>query len=168
MKKIKLTQGQFALVDDEDFDKLNKSKWSINRHGKNYYRPKNSRNMLMSRIIMNPPKGMVVDHINHDTLDNRKCNLRICSQTENMMNKKLYKNNEIGFKGVSKTISKYKGKERISYVAQLKSDNDKRYLGIFKNPIDAAKKYDEAVIKHFGEFGLTNEKLGLFTIINFK
>ena len=102
MKKIKLTKEKYALVDTEDYDWLNQYKWhsGINTDKKIFYAitylSKNKQHIQMARFIMDCPKGMVVDHINGNQLDNRKKNLRICTQHQNSMNRKLNKNN---FKG---------------------------------------------------------------------
>ncbi len=81
MKKIRLSNGRFALVDDKDFDRVNAFRW--------YFHPDGyaiSRNKSMHRFILNAPKGMVVDHKNHDTLDNRRKNIWICTHSQNSLN----------------------------------------------------------------------------------
>ena len=97
MKEIQLTQGKVALVDDDDFKLLGQWIWCACKQKNIYYaiatsfanKPygqKTCSSQMMHRIIMNAPKGMDVDHINHDGLDNRKENLRICTVSENGMN----------------------------------------------------------------------------------
>jgi hypothetical protein len=94
MKLIPLTQGKFAMVDDGDWPELNKHKWQASydqdtktwRAGRGYRVGNKVKHVLMSRFIMGEPAGMVVDHVNHDTLDNQRCNLRICTRAENMQN----------------------------------------------------------------------------------
>ena len=102
MKKIPLSQGQFSLVDDEDFDILSKFKWYYSKgRNTNYAIAANNRKLIrMHRLIMNPKKGFVIDHINGDGLDNRRENLRICSYSHNSMNSALKKGNKSGIKGV--------------------------------------------------------------------
>ena len=91
MKKIKLTQGKFALVDDEDFERVSQYKWTAEKCSKseNYYARNRTINAKMHRLIMGVCKSkLVVDHVNHRTLDNRKENLRVCTQKENLRNRK--------------------------------------------------------------------------------
>jgi hypothetical protein len=91
MKRIPLTQGKYAIVDDEDFADLSKRKWCAAKHGNTYYAESWDgalhRNVSMHRLIMSPPHDKVIDHKNRDGLDNRRSNLRICTQRENMYNR---------------------------------------------------------------------------------
>lgn len=117
MQKIKLTKGYFALVDDDDFDRLSKTNWCITSGG---YAKRGTKEHgkqtvhYMHRQIMNADKGYVVDHINGDKLDNRKSNLRLTNQSVNGHNRKhLNKNNTTGYKGISID------KKRNKYVAEI-------------------------------------------------
>src|ERR1051325_6561101 len=113
MKKIKLTRGKYAIVDDEDYGSLSKFKWCAHQPTKSreiYYASRRYRLekghypfVLMHRQIMNPPKGYVVDHINGDSLDNRRVNLRIVTQRENTLNQKKHRE--------GKTFGFYKSKK---------------------------------------------------------
>lgn len=86
MKEIQLTQGKVAKVDDEDFEWLSEYKWHL--HSGGYASTKiNGRPVLMHRLIMDTPEGMDTDHINHDCLDNRRTNLKVCTHKENMNNR---------------------------------------------------------------------------------
>lgn len=86
MKKIplvgKIGKGLYILIDDEDYDKVSKYEW----HYSSGYAV-NSFNLRVHRLIMNPPHNLVIDHINHNRLDNRRSNLKICTQFENSQNK---------------------------------------------------------------------------------
>ena len=99
---------------------------------------------------MNCPSDMIVDHINGDTLDNRKQNLRICTQSGNCMNRR---------KGANKT-SIYKGvtflKSKKRWMAQIKTKGNRKPLGTFKTEDKAAIAYNIAAIKMFGEFARPN------------
>lgn len=101
MKRIKLTRGKYALVDDEDYNFLNQWKWyafKCGRKTKIYYACRTirthkdgkiiKRNISMHRIIMTPPRNMVIDHKDHNGLNNQKKNLKICTQIENNRNRK--------------------------------------------------------------------------------
>ena len=100
MKKIKLNKGYFALVDNEDFEFLNKSNWSVN-YGYAVRLPYKGREARMHRLILGLIKndGKVTDHINRNRLDNRKCNLRILTRVESPQNRGVF-NNTKKFKGV--------------------------------------------------------------------
>lgn len=103
MKKIKLTRGKFALVDDEDFEFLNQWKWCLRNSGRYAGRCdyKNNKWILMHRVINNTPVGMETDHINRNKLDNRRSNLRSVTGCQNMMNVGVPSNNVSGYRGVS-------------------------------------------------------------------
>ena len=160
-KQIKLTQGRFATVDDEDFEYLNQWKWylMINKQRGKYYvqaRVKNENGffetILMHRLILSisDPK-IFVDHKFGDGLDNRKENLRICTNAENLRNKNIQKNNISGYKGVSWNARAKK------YQAQIQIDRKIKYLGLFTCPIEGAKAYNEAALIHHGKFARLNQ-----------
>lgn len=150
MKKIELTQGQFALVDDEDFEKVSRYKWfaAYDSKMKSFYarRCKNRKNIHMHREIMNPSKKMVVDHINHNTLDNRRENLRICTSVQNHRNVKVRFDNNSGYKGVIFHKRDKKWSAVIRYAGKQK------WLGYFENKIDAVNARLAATIKFHKEF----------------
>ncbi len=159
MKEIQLTQGKVALVDDDMFDYLNQWKWQANqKQNKRFYAYRGKKidgkytMIYLHRFILNlTDKKILVDHINMNPLDNRKENLRICTYSQNQMNKIVQKNNISGYKGVhfDKRTNKF-----FSYLTL----NKKRYwLGYFIDPIDAAKAYNKAAIKFHGEFAKLNE-----------
>lgn len=157
MKKIPLTQGKFAIVDDEDYERLIKNgKWCIAgtyaiRGVKTLGLRKTRTMTYMHRFILNAPKNMQVDHINGDRLDNRKCNLRICSPAQNSVNRGKNKNNKSGYKGVcwDSNAEKWRAYINVNY--------KKVHLGLFTCPIEAARRYNEAAIKHHGDFAQLNQ-----------
>ena len=153
MKRIKLTQNQFALVDDIDFPELNKLKWYAMKTSYGGYmavRAVKRKKILMHRVVMDCPQGLDVDHISHSTLNNRKSNLRICSRSQNSMNSNPRKN----------TSSQYKGccwyKRKRKWIAYIILNRKQIHLGYFDSEIEAARAYDKAAVEHFGEFALFN------------
>lgn len=99
---------------------------------------------------------ILIDHINHNTLDNRKENLRLCSVNENNYNRKINKNNNSGYKGVHLARYNRKNKIYIYYRAKIQTDNIEVSLGLFKTAKDAAIAYNEAAKKYHGEFAYLN------------
>lgn len=157
MKYIPLTQAKKAKVSEADFDMLNRFKWAYDSHNHCAVRgiwnkeAKKTVVVSMHRFLMETPKGMDTDHINGDRLDNRRENLRICTHSENQRNMQKHKDNKSGYKGVSwDTRSK-------KWVSRIKAENGVyRFLGFFRNKLDAAKAYDNAAIKHHGVFAKLN------------
>lgn len=150
MKKISLTQGKYTLVDDQDYNSLSQFRWHY-ANGK-AVRCEKGKTIFMHREIMNTPKGMDTDHINHLKLDNRRCNLRICTRGENQMNRRKFINNTSGYKGVSwhKATGRWQANIRKNY--KLKC------IGYFENVLDAAKAYDESAKSLHGEFAAVNRE----------
>lgn len=161
--EIQLTDGYVATIDDEDFGAVADKKWYAlvkrDKSGKVlcvYAVRKVKRGMrwvneYMHRLIMRPPNGHQVDHVDGDGLNNRRSNLRICTNTENQWNKR----NNCGvstFRGVSKH---HRGS---LWVAKIRANGRRYYLGCYANPEDAAKAYDSAALRLHGEFARTNVK----------
>lgn len=152
MKQIPLTQGKFALVDDEDFEELSKYRWYLSRSGYANRHPKMINGVRRGKISMHRqvmdmvPSGKMPDHINGNRIDNRKSNLRLATPSQNTINSSLYTNNTSGFKGVSWWNS------ANSYTARIQVNGKRLFLGYFKSVDDAARAYREAAIKHFGEY----------------
>lgn len=145
MKEVKLTQGMVALVDDNDYQKINKYKWYAQRTGSNKYYATSSKVGLLHRFLLNPGR-QTVDHINGDSLDNQRENLRICSFGDNLKNKRIYKNNTSGFKGV------YLDKSTNTWKAHLTVLGKKKTLGRFKTKEQAYEAYLKGATYYFGQF----------------
>ena len=149
MKKIPLTQNNYAVVDNEDFEELSKYKWKLLKTKTQFYAlqsgPRGKR-LLMHRILLKVPKGKVVDHINGNGLDNRRSNLRICTQSQNMQNSGLRKNNTSGFKGVC--LDKRRGK----WIARIRIGNKRITTKQFDSPELAHKAYCELSEKYHKEY----------------
>jgi hypothetical protein len=148
MKTIPLTQGKFAIVDDDDYIRVIESSWCISTTGYPKATIKQSQ-VLLHRFIMNPPSNVAIDHKNNNKLDNRKCNLRFCTQKQNVHNQ-----------GKTRGVSKYKGvtwdKSRSKWKSQIACDYEHYNIGRFDKEIDAAKAYDIKAKEMFGEFAYLN------------
>ena len=146
---IHLTQGQCAIVDSIFYEYINQFKWHASfQRGYRAYRRDGKKLIAMSRDIMNVSDENVVDHINHDTLDNRVLNLRVCSNNENRYNTITPSQNSSGYKGVSWHARAKKWRVRVKDV----------HVGFFTDKIEAAKAYDKKATELFGEFAHLNFK----------
>jgi hypothetical protein len=157
MKSIPLTKGQYALVDDEDYEHLACKPWgAANPHGTGYYAMrKEKRNgkmvaVYMHREIMTPPDGMTVDHIDGNGLNNQRGNLRFATGHEQMWNRPLVRSNKSGFKGVSWY------KQKGCWQANITVWNKQKFIGYFEDKIEAAKAYNDAAKRLHGEFARLN------------
>lgn len=157
MKKISVGKGKFALVDDEDYGWLTTWKWHLNPTGyavrKVYIdgRKAGSYQVMMHRLIAGTPERMHTDHKNGDPLDNRKANLRVCTNYENMKNRKININNTSGYKGVHlhTTLKRW--------VAKIGVNGKRMHLGLFDTPEDAARAYNLAALEHHGTYARLNK-----------
>lgn len=143
-----------SLVDDKDYDYLNQFKWYLRGKGyavRNHLRCGKKTSMRMHREIMNCSHDKQIDHINRNKLDNRKCNLRFCTNSQNKMNSKGYRMSSSKYKGV------YFHKGNNKWCAEINFNNKQKYLGIFKIEKEAALVYNQAAIKYHGEFACLNE-----------
>jgi hypothetical protein len=157
MNTIKLRNGLDVFIDEDDYDNVKRYRWNLKSNGDTckyavtYIYGNNKQKVLrMHRLIMNPAEGEEIDHINGNGLDNRKCNLRIASAWQNNMNVRKNKVNTSGFKGVDKSLKKWKA--RIQY------GRKRIHIGTYNNKIDAAKAYDKKARELFGEFANLNFK----------
>jgi len=148
MRTIALSKTIVALVDDADFEAVSRVKWYPHKvSGHIYARGKvDGKSQYLHRTLLNPAQQMVVDHINGNTLDNRRVNLRAATRAENARNCGAYKGRP--FKGVFPQVG--------GYMARIVVDRKPIYLGYFKDIEDAARAYDAAAIKEFGEFAWLN------------
>ena len=150
---IELTWDKFAIVDAEDFDRLNKYKWCAVQRESTWYAKTfllDGTPLPMHRLIINAPPGMFVDHIDHYGLNNRKPNLRICTNAQNQQNSRPRSGGTSKYKGV------YWEKAKNKFRARITVNRMCIHLGYFKSEIDAAKAYDKAAKKYFGEFAYLN------------
>ena len=154
--QIKKRNGEVfdCLMDDEDWEKFknigiyiipNKSKIPYLYFSSAY------KQRSLSRYLMGDPSGFVVDHINGNTLDNRRKNLRICTQSENLRNSKKHIKKSSEYKGVSfvKKVQKYRASIRI------KGHNF--FIGEYKEEKDAALAYNKTALEYFGDYASLND-----------
>ena len=168
MRKIPLTRGKFALVDDADYEWLSQWKWhalkSVRKGETKFYACRHGgygRNsgvyIYMHRLIMDAPPERSIDHADTDTLNNQRENLRFATHFENMANKKKQT-----VKNGLPVTSRYKGvnldKRRGRWNAEIRKGNKKTWLGSFLSEVDAAKAYDAAAVRLHGEFCSINFK----------
>jgi hypothetical protein len=159
MKEIQLTQGKIALVDDADYEGLNKFKWHAVKAFNTYYAQRNVRKegkdytIYMHRSLLQAEQGVHVDHRNRKGLDNQRHNLRTAYCSENLSNRGKNRNNSVGFKGVYLKQDHVRSKP---YVARIKVNYDQKYLGYYATPEEAARAYDEAAKLFHGEFACLN------------
>lgn len=157
MRKIPLTQNQFALVDDRDFEELSKYKWfAIKAEGQiGWYAgrqitisPNKQKTIRMHQQILGFKKG---DHQNRNGLDNRRQNLRLCTHQQNCVNRGKRQNAKCKYKGVSCRKSR-----PSKWRARITVNQKTIMLGCYKSEIEAARAYDRAAKKYFGEFACLN------------
>jgi hypothetical protein len=157
MKKIELSQGKFALVDDENFEWLNRWNWVYGCRGyavrtihiKSREGKRKTIMVWMHREVAKTPQGFQTDHINGDRLDNRSENLRIVTSQRNKWNSSMPFNNTSGYKGVSKRNNKWEASIHL---------NDKKFhLGYFSTKEEAANAYNEVAKQNFGDYSKLNQ-----------
>lgn len=151
-REIPLTKGYVTVVDDEDYAELAKFSWSV--VGTRHIYACRFRNIRMHRVILNAPPGIIADHIDGDTLNNQRSNLRLATLSQNQRNA-MGRTGTSRFKGVSWHAST--GRWR----ADIKGDGPSVALGEFDREEEAALAYDEAAVRLHGQFARTNRSMGL-------
>lgn len=141
---IKAKDG-YAIVDASNSDLATK-KWNLSARG---YPTTGRGTYLHHLVIGKPPTGMVVDHINRNRLDNRKKNLRFATYHENTRNISRQRNNTSGYRGVHRNAGKW--------VADIKVNYKKIHVGSYDDILEAAKAYNDAAVKYFGDFAVLND-----------
>lgn len=143
------------IFDLEDLEKIKNKKWCLNNEEGYISTVINRKTIFFHNFIFNDNKtghAMKRDHINRNKLDNRKCNLRLVSNSLNNMNKGIQKNNNIGFKGVCVKSCK----PTIKYVAQISFNKKKMYLGYYDTPEEASVVYEKKCRELYGEYYTDN------------
>jgi hypothetical protein len=154
-----MAQPQYAKVHPANYERLLKYEWFAQK-GKNCFYavrrargPKGSKlaTIYMHRELIDVADGLMVDHVNQDSMDNRRANLRGATRAQNIRNRKKF---------AKSSGSKYKGiywrKKTRKWEVQITFERKKIFLGCFRSEIDAAKAYDRAAIKYHGEFASLN------------
>lgn len=150
---LTLLRGEVAYVDDADAEIVRGRRWRAQYRQDGEVMSVVSGSAvkdwaLLHRLITNAPKGMVVDHIDRDPLNNTRANLRVCTQAENMRNRRAQVNNSTGCKGVREN----RNLKRPTFTANISIDGKRHHLGSFRTKEEAAAAYAEAAKKYHGEF----------------
>lgn len=140
------SKGEEFYFDKEDYPIVKQYTWCIDALGR-VYSSNNGKTVYLSRLVMNAPDDMDVDHIFHNRRDNRKNKLRVCSHIDNCKNNTLRNNNTSGYTGVWYSVNRNK------WVAEIKVNKKKKHLGCFNSKEEAHTAYEKAKEKYFGEFG---------------
>jgi len=143
---IPVTQNKWALVDADMYDAVIARKWSLMTGGYANNRLNHVSIRLHHFVLGHPPAGMQVDHINRNALDNRRCNLRLATPSQNCQNKPP---------GMGRTRKGIR-KGRFGWIARVRTKAGRIYLGTFKTEIEAARAYNEAAKRLHGEFAWLN------------
>jgi hypothetical protein len=156
-RKIYLGESEWVILDPQDYYTFANFKWSLGGNGKKFYCVRGVKNEIgeikivrLHRQIIEAPDGLLVDHRNGNGLDNRRTNLRIATQSQNMQNRQKRKNSTSRFIGVWFVKNKNLWESRITYQGK------RLWLGRFKSEISAAHAYDSAAKKYHGEFARLN------------
>ena len=148
MRTIPLTRGRVALVDDEDYKRVSQYKWHVSANRYAATGGSKTSRMYLHRFIANTPPDMVTDHINGNPFDNRRANIRICTNSQNLMNRGKSSNNTAGFKGVTRLRRNL----RKPFMAQIGVGLQHRFLGYYATAEEAHAAYVAAATEQHGEF----------------
>ncbi len=157
-RRIYLGEGEWTIVEPQDYYWLSRYQWSIIGNGRKFYairnivvRPRKTKILNLHRAIMDAPAGLMVDHKNGDSLDNRRANLRLATRAQNVQNSQ---------KRSTKTTSRFIGinleKKSGRWAVKIVYEGKRLWLGRFKDELEAAKAYDAAAKKYHGEFARLN------------
>jgi len=156
-RRIYLGEGEWTIVDQEDYYRFGNFKWVLNGQETRFYAVRNAKNgdgkvktVRLHREIMQAPEGVLVDHKNRRTSDNRRANLRFATQSQNMQNRRKRKNTTSQYIGVC--LDKQRGQWEVRIIHRGK----RIWIGRFHTEIEAARAHDAAAKKYHGEFARLN------------
>jgi hypothetical protein len=156
VKLIPIFGGAFAMVDDEDFDRLSRHKWHLNDSSyavRCDYSNGAMKNIRMHHEVVVRQTGLDVDHIDGDRLNNQRANLRQCTRRQNLQNQTKKRGHTSQYKGV------YWLKANQKWRAKIVVSGRSKCLGLFMREADAANAYDVAAKQYFGEFACINSSI---------
>ncbi len=150
MRKIALTQNKYALIDNEDYEFISLFKWHASCIGKTFYAQAriSGKIVYMHRLLLGltADDKKCVDHINHNGLDNRRTNIRVCTRQQNQQYRKIQSNCGSGLKGA------YRCTKSKTWMSRICVHGKDIYLGTFKTKYAAHNAYKKAAKEYFGEF----------------
>lgn len=152
VRHIPLTKNRFAIVDERDYEELSRFKWCVSCTGRRKLyacRMEGRRLVRMHRQILNAPAGKVVDHIDGNSLNNSRSNLRICTYSQNLCNRGK-------FAGATRYKGVFHRKDRDKCYAKIKFEGKEHYLGLYDDPAEAARAYDRKARELHGPFARLN------------
>lgn len=161
MKHIELSRGQVTVVDDADYVWLSPLAWFASPTLTQWYARTNVRldsgratTRTMHRMILEPTKGLQIDHIDGDGLNNTRSNLRLVTQSQNLQNMRVVRKHTSRYKGV------YQPKGETKWFVAIRTGGRQIYLGRFAIEEEAAEAYNASALEHFGEFARLNDVSG--------
>jgi hypothetical protein len=157
-KRIPLSRGKWALISDEDFERVNAYKWCCDRNGyacrmvhiATVDGIRSRRKVMLHRFILDAPVGMEVDHANHNKLDNRRVNIRLATKTQNRANARPRTTGSSKYKGVSWH------RRDGGWCAGIHINSATKFLGVYKDEAAAARVYDAAAYAAWGDYAFLN------------
>lgn len=155
MKEIKMSKGKVMLIDDSDYGLMSRFAWSWFKSRNTYYASTDIGGrcrILAHRLILGAKQGQLTDHIDGDGLNNQRSNIRLCSRSQNCQHTKIRMDNRTGYRGVHKLAK--------GFVAKIRSNGERHYLGYFPTAIEAAQVYDIAARKYHGDYASLNFMVG--------
>ncbi len=145
--------NKYIYVSDEDYERVSKHHWTIEKGANTYYamRKANEKKIRLHNFILNPEPPLVVDHINHNGLDNRRENMRIVTKRQNEANRRKTAGRKGRYKGV------FFDTRLRKWVAYVNAEGRRKYLGKWKTAREAAIAFNEAALKYYGPTAWLNK-----------